>query len=75
MIDRPSTKEKRNAFKREILRVCAEHGLSISHEDTHGAFLIEAYNEVLTSWFAEASYEDLLQPEPDTGIPCSTKAS
>lgn len=32
-------------FIAEILEVCKKHGLSISHEDGHGAFEIERYCE------------------------------
>jgi hypothetical protein len=34
-----------DAFIAEIEAVCKKHGLGISHEDVHGAFVIEAYNE------------------------------
>ena len=33
--------QKIAAFKQEVLDVCKKWGFSISHEDAHGAFLIE----------------------------------
>lgn len=32
--------DKVDTFIEEILEVCKKHGLHISHEDTHGAFVI-----------------------------------
>lgn len=34
-----------DAFLQEIAEVCKKHGLSISHEDAHGAFVIEKYDD------------------------------
>jgi len=34
-----------DAFLREIVEVCKEHGFSLSHEDTHGAFVVEKHEE------------------------------
>ena len=39
----------------EIHSVCMKHGLSISHEDGHGAFIIEDYNERNIDWLFDAS--------------------
>ena len=38
-------------FVRDILVVCKNHNLSISHEDGHGAFIIERYDPYLADWF------------------------
>lgn len=47
-------------FLDEIHSVCMKHGLSISHEDGHGAFIIEDYNERNIDWLFDASksYKD-----------------
>lgn len=52
-------KQRRDAFKREIESVCKKHGLSISHEDDHGVFLIKEYQEDLMEWFLGADYDYL----------------
>jgi hypothetical protein len=36
---------KVNEFLEEIINVCKKYKLSISHEDTHGSFIIEDYSE------------------------------
>ena len=52
--------EKVDAFIAEIVAVCKRHGMSISHEDGHGGFLIGAFNEDDANWLASASIrEDL----------------
>lgn len=47
-------------FLNEIEMVSKKYGLSISHEDYHGAFLIEDYDEYNIKWLFGASkcYED-----------------
>jgi hypothetical protein len=37
-------------FLQEIAAVCKKHGFSIGHEDTHGAFIIEAYDKANIDW-------------------------
>ncbi len=39
---------------REIAKVCKEHGFSLSHEDTHGAFVVEKYEEGNIQWLMDA---------------------
>ncbi|MEW5958068.1 MAG: hypothetical protein AB1801_10115 [Chloroflexota bacterium] len=46
--------EQVDKFLQEITSVCKKYGLSISHEDTHGAFVIEAYNEANIDWLVSA---------------------
>ena len=46
--------EKVEEFIQEILAVCEKHGLSISHEDGHGSFEIEEYNEHNCEWLLAA---------------------
>lgn len=45
---------KIDLFLHEIDIVCQKHGLSISHEDRHGAFEIERYNDSLREWLNDA---------------------
>ena len=56
-IDMP---DRMKDFLDEIHSVCMKHGLSISHEDGHGAFIIEDYNERNIDWLFNASkcYKD-----------------
>lgn len=43
-------------FIEEIIAVCKKHGMSISHEDGHGAFVIENEdNERNFDWLRDAS--------------------
>ena len=42
-------------FLDEVLEVCKKHGLSISHEDGHGSFLIENHNESDAQWLRDSS--------------------
>jgi len=46
--------KKVDAFLREIVEVCKEHGFSLSHEDTHGAFVVEKYEEENIQWLMDA---------------------
>lgn len=50
------TVEQGQAFLREIEQVCRKHNLSISHEDCHGAFLIEPFDEGTMVWLRVAQY-------------------
>ena len=44
------------AFLNEIEAVCRKHGLSISHEDTHGAFEIYPFDDESMAWFRASSH-------------------
>jgi hypothetical protein len=46
--------EQVDKFLQEIVSVCKKYGLSISHEDTHGSFIIEAYDESNIEWLMSA---------------------
>ncbi len=45
---------KVDAFIAEVLEVCERHHLSIGHEDTQGAFVIERHSTVLDEWLRAA---------------------
>ena len=42
-------------FLGEIVEVCKKHGLSLSHEDTGGAFKVEEFSESNIKWLLEAA--------------------
>ena len=46
--------EELKQFFKDIEDVCKKHGYSISHEDGHGAFMIEEYSEFNINWFKNA---------------------
>ncbi len=48
--------EKAKAFIKEIIDVSKRYNLSIGHEDSQGAFLIQEYNEINIEWLRAAYY-------------------
>jgi len=38
-------------FIQEIEDVCKKYQISISHEDTHGAFILQPYSKEYMDWF------------------------
>lgn len=48
-------------FLEEVLAVCRAHGMSLSHEDGHGAFLIEPFSEFNAGWLMDAFVAPELQ--------------
>ncbi len=48
---------KVDAFIAEVIEVCQRHGLSIGHEDTQGAFVIERHSSVNDGWLRAAMTE------------------
>ena len=48
-------------FLNDIKTICKKHNLSIAHEDYHGGFLIEEYDEDNIEWLFGASkcYKDI----------------
>lgn len=62
---------KAKAFIADLEAVCVQHGLSLSHEDTHGAFVVKNLDEVNLAWLREAStdVEIRLIDNKDDGIP------
>ena len=56
-----------DAFLADIDAVCRKHGFSISHEDGHGGFQIEPYEDFYREWLSHASFGEGLrhsQPTP-----------
>lgn len=51
-----------DAFLNDISAVCQKHGMVISHEDTHGAFVIESASTDLGGWLAAAMVGSSLCP-------------
>jgi len=49
-IDTPKVDE----FLKDIEEVCQRHSMTISHEDGHGAFIIEPFNEDNIKWLHDA---------------------
>lgn len=41
------------AFIEDIIEVCKKHGMSISHQDGHGSFIINEYNETNSTWLRQ----------------------
>ena len=38
------------AFLMDLVTVCQRHGYSLGHEDTHGGFQVEKYDESFSKW-------------------------
>lgn len=53
--DTDSTK-KIDAFMVDIFAVYEKHGLSISHEDSHGGFIVESNSAANQVWLKAASF-------------------
>jgi hypothetical protein len=47
--------DKVKSFLEVIEAICKVYGLSITHEDEHGAFIIEDYKETNIEWLKEAT--------------------
>ena len=45
-------------FLSDIDKVCRKHGLSISHEDSHGGFKIVEYDESMRDWLNDGEDKD-----------------
>jgi hypothetical protein len=41
-------------FKEEVCDLCRKYGVSISHEDCQGGFIIEPYSKQKEEWFMDA---------------------
>lgn len=53
--DKEEVPQKHIDFLRDIEDVCKKYGLCISHEDSHGSFLIEEYSETMVNWLKDAA--------------------
>lgn len=42
-------------FYKDLNELCRKYNLSISHEDSHGEFIIENYHEGYMEWLMDAS--------------------
>ena len=42
------------SFIKDIIEVMKKHNLTISHEDGHGAFIIEKYDDYNIKWLKDA---------------------
>lgn len=47
--------EKVDAFLLEVIEVCKKHGLTISHEDNHGAFEVAPFDPANIEWLMNAA--------------------
>lgn len=46
-----------DAFIDDVIDVCKKHGMSIAHEDNHGAFIIEDYSDINIEWLENADVD------------------
>jgi hypothetical protein len=60
---------KVDAFLDEIAKVCRKHGLSISHEDGHGSFVIEAFHNDLEEWLRDAAIGETAKETVEERLP------
>ena len=51
-----TTKKQKDEFLSDIIEVYKKHGLAISHEDSHGGFLIKNYSDDFVQWLQAACY-------------------
>lgn len=49
-----TTPPKMESFLKDIVAVYKKYGLSLSHEDCHGAFIVEEFDEHNVKWLYEA---------------------
>ena len=45
---------KVDVFLNDLIDVCKEHNLSLSHEDLHGAFQVVPYDDSFKAWLEQA---------------------
>lgn len=53
----PALAKRRAAFLKDYVALCEEHNTTISHEDYHGAFLLEDFRQQNIHWMLDANYE------------------
>ena len=49
-----NNKERIKNFMRDYEELCIKHGMSLSHEDCQGAFIIDEYDEDNVAWVKSA---------------------
>ena len=49
-----NNKERIESFMKEYEELCVKYGLSLSHEDCEGGFIIDEYNQENVEWVKEA---------------------
>lgn len=52
-----------DAFIEDVIAVYRKHGLTIAHEDGHGAFIIEGLDEHNERWLRDAMAGEMLEPK------------
>lgn len=60
--------QRKQAFLTDLIAVYRKHGLSLSHEDGHGAFEIEAYDESNVDWVGRACIAETVGHQADEWI-------
>ena len=60
------------AFFNDLESVFKKHGLSLSHEDTQGGFIIEPFSDKNLKWlmaaaFTEAAYKQVVKEDKKDG--------
>jgi hypothetical protein len=56
-------KKKLGAFRDELIALYRKHGVSIGHEDSHGAFIIRDFRESDVKWILNATNEATEKPD------------
>jgi hypothetical protein len=54
-----------DAFLKEVLEVCAKYKMSISHEDTGGGFVIEAFEDHYSGQLMDAFVGKSIDPDAE----------
>lgn len=54
-METPKNHPKVQAFLDDLNEVYRKHGMSLAHEDSNGAFLVEPYSEINVDWLNDAS--------------------
>lgn len=49
------SREKVEAFIDDLIEVYKKHGLSLSHQDTEGAFIVEPISQNNITWLQQAN--------------------
>lgn len=57
--------KRADAFLDELEELCKKHDITISHEDGHGAFILENYDYTLQGWIRAAHLGESFEHHPD----------